>query len=75
MTALSVALQCIVADGSAVVVPSPVWPNLPAAAEILGAEIIRVSLRSRDGVWALDLDELFAACPPHTGALLDQFAQ
>ncbi len=70
MTALSVALQCIVADGAAVVAPSPVWPNLPAAAEILGAEIIRVSLRPRDGVWTLDLDELFAACPPHTGALL-----
>lgn len=70
MTALSIALQCIVADGSAVVVQSPVWPNLPAAAEILGAEIVRVSLRPRAGAWMLDLDELFDACPPHTGALL-----
>ncbi len=70
MSALAVALQCIVADGAAVVLPSPVWPNLPAAAEILGAEILRVSLRPSDGLWTLDLDELFAACPPHTGALL-----
>lgn len=70
MSALAVALQCIVADGAAVVAPSPVWPNLPAAAEILGAEIVRVSIRPREGAWTLDLDELFAACPPHTGALL-----
>ena len=70
MTALAVALQCIVADGAAVVVPSPVWPNLPSAAEILGAEIVRVSLRSCGGTWTLDLDELFAACQENTSALL-----
>ena len=70
MTALAVALQCIVAEGDAVVVPSPVWPNLPSAAEILGAEIVRVPLRPREGVWSLDLEELFAACKPNTGALL-----
>ncbi|MCY4063403.1 MAG: pyridoxal phosphate-dependent aminotransferase [Chloroflexi bacterium] len=69
MTAVSLALQCIVADGAAVVIPSPVWPNLAGAAEILGAEVIRVSIRPRDGLWSLDLDELFAACPAHTGAL------
>ncbi len=70
MTALAVALQCIVADSQAVVVPSPVWPNLPAAAGILGGDIIRVSIRPCAGAWTLDLEELFAACPPHTGALL-----
>ncbi len=70
MTALAIALQCVVAEGAAVVVPSPVWPNLPAAAAILGGEIIRVSLRPRGGAWRLDLEELFAACPPNTGALL-----
>jgi len=70
MTALAIALQCIVAEGDAVVIPSPVWPNLPAAAEILGAEIIRVPLRPRCGQWSLDLDELFAALKPNTSALL-----
>ena len=70
MSALAVALQCIVADGEAVIVPSPVWPNLPAAAEILGAEIVRVPLRPRHGLWRLDLDELFDACQPNTCALL-----
>ncbi len=70
MTALAVALQCIVAEGDALVIPSPVWPNLPAAAEILGAEIVRVPLRPRCGQWRLDLDELFAACKANTSALL-----
>ena len=70
MTALAIALQCIVAEGDAVVIPSPVWPNLPAAAEILGANIIRVPLRPRCGQWSLDLDELFAAFKPNTSALL-----
>ena len=70
MTALSLALQCIVSGGDSVVVPSPVWPNLPAAAEILGARIIRVPIRPQDCAWRLDLDELFAAVQPDTSALL-----
>ena len=71
MTALAVALQCIVAEGDAVVIPSPVWPNLPAAAEILGAEIARVPIRPSRDQWRLDLDELFsAASQPNTSALL-----
>ncbi len=70
MTALSLALQCIVSDGDSVVVPSPVWPNLPAAAEILGARIIRVSIQPQECAWRLDLDELFAAVQPDTSALL-----
>ncbi|MCY4145241.1 MAG: pyridoxal phosphate-dependent aminotransferase [Chloroflexi bacterium] len=70
MTALSLALQCVVAGGDTVLLPSPVWPNLPAAAEILGAQVIRVSLRPRDNAWRLDLDELFAAAQPNTSALL-----
>ena len=69
MTAVSVALQCVIADGAALVLPSPVWPNFAGAAEILGAEVVRVAIRSRAGEWTLDLDELFAACPAHTGAL------
>ncbi len=70
MSALSLALQCVVTAGDAVVMPAPVWPNLPATAELLGADVIRVPLRPRRGSWTLDLDELFDACPPHTRALL-----
>ncbi len=70
MTALSVVLQCIVAEGDTVVIPSPVWPNLPSAARILGANIARVSLKPAAGKWQLDLDELFDACGAHTRAIL-----
>ncbi|MCY4072092.1 MAG: pyridoxal phosphate-dependent aminotransferase [Chloroflexi bacterium] len=70
MTALSVVLQCIVAEGDTVVIPSPVWPNLPSAARILGAEIGRVSLRPAAEKWQLDLDELFDACSANTRAML-----
>ena len=70
MTALALALQCIVADGDSVIVPSPVWPNLPAAAEILGGEVIRVPIRPRENAWKLDLEELFASVRPDTSAML-----
>lgn len=70
MTALSVVLQCIVAEGDIVVIPSPVWPNLPSAARILDAEIARVSLRPAAEKWQLDLDELFDACSANTRAML-----
>ena len=70
MTALAVALQCVVAEGDTVVIPSPVWPNLPSVAEILGARIARVPLRAINEQWRLDLDELFAACDENTGAIL-----
>ena len=70
MSAISLALQCIVAQGDTVVLPSPIWPNLPSIAEILGAQIARVPLRPLAGKWHLDLDELFAACSPNTTALL-----
>ena len=70
MSAVAVALQCIIAEGDGVAAPSPVWPNLPAIAEILGAKTVRVPLRPVGGRWSLDLDELFAACKPNTRALL-----
>ena len=70
MSALAVALQCVVAEGDTLVIVSPVWPNLPSTAEILGAEVRRVPLRPLCGSWRLDLDELFAACDANTSALL-----
>ena len=70
MTALSVALQCVVTEGDTLVIVSPVWPNLPSAAEILGARIKRVSIKPVNNQWHLDLDELFAACDDKTGAVM-----
>lgn len=70
MSALAIAMQCIVDQGDAVVVPSPVWPNLPSVAKILGAEIIRVPIHPTQDQWHLDIDQLFAMCKPNTRALL-----
>ena len=70
MTALSVAMQCVIGQGDSIVVPSPVWPNLPSVAEILGANIVRVPLRPVHDLWQLDIEELFSACKPNTSALL-----
>ena len=70
MSALAVAAQCVMAHGDRIVVVSPVWPNLPAVPQILGAEVVRVSLQPNDGQWTLDLEKLFAACTTGTKALL-----
>ena len=70
MTALSVALQCVVSEGDSVVIPSPVWPNLPGSAGILGANVRRVPIRPGVDRWHLDIDELFDACDERTSAML-----
>ena len=67
MTALHVALQTIVDAGENVVLVTPIWPNAPAAIQIMGAEPRRVSLLSQpNGAWKLDLDQLFHACDHKT---------
>lgn len=70
MSALSLAMQCVVAEGDSVIVPSPVWPNLPSVAEILGAKIISIPLRPVEGRWQLDMDELLSLCQTGIRALL-----
>ena len=70
VTALMVAMQLLVGAGDEVVAVVPVWPNLTAQPQILGARVRRVALRPRDGAWALDLDELLAAVTARTRVLL-----
>ena len=70
MTALHVALQTIVDAGENVVLVTPIWPNAPAAVQVMGAEARRASLVNRpDGRWQLDLDRLFDACDDRTRAI------
>lgn len=67
MTALHVALQTIVDAGENIVLVTPIWPNAPAAIQIMGAEPRRVSLVSQpNGKWKIDLDQLFDACDENT---------
>ncbi|GAP35568.1 pyridoxal phosphate-dependent aminotransferase [Piscinibacter sakaiensis] len=74
VNALMVAMQALVDPGDEVVAVVPLWPNLTAQAQILGARVRRFALRSdsdrpQDG-WRLDLDGLLAAITPATRVLL-----
>ena len=64
VNALMLAMQTLVGAGDEVVAVVPVWPNLTAQPEILGARVTRVPLRPEAGAWQLDLDELLAAVTP-----------
>jgi aspartate/methionine/tyrosine aminotransferase len=70
VNALMLACQAIVDAGDEVVAVTPVWPNLPAQALIMGANLKRVSLRPRDGAWTLDLQALLEAITPATRLLI-----
>ncbi len=68
---LMVALQALIDPGDEVVAVVPLWPNLTAQAEILGATVQRVSLQvDAAGAWGLDLPALLSAVTERTRVLL-----
>ena len=70
VNALMLAMQLLVDAGDEVVAVVPLWPNLTAQAQIMGARLRRVALRPVQGRWLLDVDELLAAVTPATRVLL-----
>jgi aspartate/methionine/tyrosine aminotransferase len=70
VNALMLAMQALLNPGDELVAVVPVWPNLTAQPQILGARVTRVSLRPQAGAWRLDLDELLARVTPDTRVLL-----
>jgi aspartate/methionine/tyrosine aminotransferase len=70
VSALMLATQMLVGPGDEVVAVTPVWPNLTAQPQILGARVTRLPLQVREGAWGLDLDRLRAAVGPQTRVLL-----
>ena len=70
VSALMLAVQALVDPGDAVAAVTPVWPNLTAQAQIMGAQLRTVCLQARDGAWGLDLDALLAAITPATRLLI-----
>jgi aspartate/methionine/tyrosine aminotransferase len=70
VTALMLAAQLLLQAGDEVVAVVPVWPNLTAQPQVLGASVRRVALRPRGGNWTLDLDALLAAVTDRTRVLL-----
>ncbi len=70
VNALMLAMQALAGAGDEVVAVVPVWPNLTAQPQILGARVTRVPLKVVGGAWRLDLDALLAAVTPSTRVLL-----
>src|SRR5258708_428445 len=70
MSAIMVALQCLIEPGRSVVSVTPVWPNANAATRILGGAVREVPLdTTQNGDRTLDLDKLFAAIDATTALL------
>ncbi len=68
---LMLASQALVDAGDEVVVVTPVWPNLVAQPQIMGAHLRTVSLQpDQDGLWRLDLGALLAAVTDRTRLLV-----
>jgi aspartate/methionine/tyrosine aminotransferase len=70
VNALMLAVQALVDAGDEVVAVTPVWPNLVAQPEIMGARVRCVSLQPQDGAWVLDMGALLAAITPATRLLI-----
>ena len=70
VNALMLAMQALAGAGDEVVAVVPVWPNLTAQPQILGARVTRVPLKVEQGAWKLDLEALLAAVTPATRVLL-----
>ncbi|MFT3955196.1 MAG: pyridoxal phosphate-dependent aminotransferase [Piscinibacter sp.] len=70
VNALMLAMQALAGAGDEVVAVVPVWPNLTAQPQILGATVTRVPLKVVGGAWRLDLDALLAAVTARTRVLL-----
>jgi aspartate/methionine/tyrosine aminotransferase len=70
VNALMLAVQALVDAGDEVVAVTPVWPNLVAQPEIMGARVRCVSLKPQDGAWVLDMDALLDAITPATRLLI-----
>jgi aspartate/methionine/tyrosine aminotransferase len=70
VSALMLATQMLVGAGDEVAAVVPLWPNLTAQAQIMGAHVRRISLRPHQGRWGLDLDDLCSAVTDKTRVLL-----
>jgi len=69
MQAIMETVQMLLGEDDEIVAPSPVWPNIKAAVDIVGGRVVNVPLRFGNAGWTLDLDQLFDSCGPKTKAL------
>ena len=71
VNALMLAMQALIDAGDEALVLTPVWPNLTAQPQILGARLRCLALQPQpDGAWTLDVPALLAAITPATRLLV-----
>ena len=64
MQAVQIAMRMVVEPGGEVLVPTPSWPNLAAAANLTGGRAVAVPMSFTDAGWDLPIDRLAAAVVP-----------
>ena len=69
MHAIELAVQCVAGAGDEVIYPSPAWPNLAAAVEVMGAKGVPVAMDFSPEGWSLDVERLFAQVTNRTKAI------
>lgn len=70
VNALMLAMQALVDAGDEVLVVTPVWPNLTAQPQILGAQLRTLSLQPSKGRWVLPLEKLLNSITANTRLLV-----
>ena len=70
VSALMLAMQAILGAGDECLVVTPIWPNLIAQPQILGAEVKTFALQPIDGLWQLDVYKLLAQISSRTRLLV-----
>jgi aspartate/methionine/tyrosine aminotransferase len=56
MQSIQIALQIALDPGDAIIVPSPAWPNIVAAAGLRQAMVLEVAMPFVDGRFTLDMN-------------------
>jgi aspartate/methionine/tyrosine aminotransferase len=69
MNAMVLLVQTLCGAGDNAVCISPVWPNIFAAIQVMGAEPREVALTGDETGWHLDMQKLFDACDARTKAI------
>ncbi|MCM2343183.1 MAG: pyridoxal phosphate-dependent aminotransferase [Alphaproteobacteria bacterium] len=69
-TAMHLALTALLDEDEEAVAVTPIWKNLVGAVELAEARVREVPLRYQEGVWHLDMQQLFDSCTPQTRVIL-----
>jgi aspartate/methionine/tyrosine aminotransferase len=69
MQSVQIAMRMVAGNGDELIVPTPAWPNIAAAAGIAGAKLVTVPMRRNAGAFRLDIGDLEKAITPRTRAL------